>query len=142
MTYSFYYFHLPLNSLDSIVAQKDGKKREKNAAEVIGSTDAVILPQCNNNPANRLYGVTQPGSSANFVPAFAPPINSNASKIGNNAPINNNVSKIGNTAPINNNVSKIGNTAPINNNWSNTRNYASPFTSIFGSATNNKWSVL
>ncbi|XP_024642125.1 ATPase family AAA domain-containing protein FIGL1 [Medicago truncatula] len=105
--------------LNSIVAQKDGKKI-KNEAEVI----APVVPQY----INKLYG----------VPAFVPPINNNVSNIGNNAPINSNVSKIGNGAPINNNVSKIGNSAPINNNWSNTGNYSSQFTNIWDRATNNK----
>jgi len=134
MTYSFHYCHLSLNSLNSMVPQKDGKKIKKNAAEVI----PPVLPQY----INKLYGVSQPGSSANFVPAVVPPINNNASKIGNNAPINSNVSKIENGTPINNNVSNTGNNAPTNNNWSNTRNYSSQFTNIWDRATNNKWSVL
>jgi len=91
-----------------MVAQKDGKKRKKNAAEVI----PPVLPQY----INKLYGVSQPGSSANFVPALVPPINNNASNIGNNVPINSNVSKIENVAPTNNNASNIGNNAPINSN--------------------------
>lgn len=56
----------------------------KQKRGVIGSPNAPVSPQCDNNPANRIYGgrsygVSRRGIRGNFVP----PIKSNGSNTGN-----------------------------------------------------------
>lgn len=56
----------------------------KQKRGVIGSPSAPVSPQCDTNPANRLYGGRSYGVSRRGVRGnFIPPIKSNGSNIGN-----------------------------------------------------------
>lgn len=81
----FFYFlsNFLYNFFDGIILF--GKEMEaKKKGGVIGSPSTSMSPQCDNNPANRLYagrsyGVSRRGIRGNFVP----PIKSNGGNSGN-----------------------------------------------------------
>ncbi|XP_039690861.1 ATPase family AAA domain-containing protein FIGL1 isoform X2 [Medicago truncatula] len=67
-----------------VTARTKLEMEAKQKRGVMGSPSAPVSPQCDNNPANRLYGGRSYGVSRRGVRGnFIPPIKSNGSNIGN-----------------------------------------------------------